>query len=149
MSFAYPSRPTAPVLKTFTLHMPAGQLTALVGPTGCGKSTLLRILARLYDPTGGRVCVDGMDVRSLSLRWYRTQVRPSCTLACAVLVGTRHRICAFLWCLLVVHTNEIEVMLTDIFSPAMPIQLCMHRYDQTPVSGQLFECGDISLYMQP
>lgn len=76
VSFAYPtSRHGATVLNAFTLHVPAAQVTALVGTTGCGKSTLLQLLARLYEPTGGRVCVDGMDIRSLSLRWYRTQAR--------------------------------------------------------------------------
>lgn len=75
VSFAYPTRHGATVLNSFTLHVPAAQVTALVGTTGCGKSTLLQLLARLYEPTGGRVCVDGMDIRSLSLRWYRTQAR--------------------------------------------------------------------------
>lgn len=78
VTFAFPSRPASPVLRAFTLHMAAGHVTALVGPTGCGKSTLLQLLSRLYEPTGGRICVDGMDVRSLSLRWYRTQVRATC-----------------------------------------------------------------------
>eukprot|EP00892_Ulva_mutabilis_P010383 jgi/Ulvmu1/7717/UM039_0023.1 len=74
VSFAFPSRPASPVLQSFTLHLPASQMTALVGTTNCGKTTLLALLQRLYDPTGGRICVDGMDVRSLSLRWFRTQV---------------------------------------------------------------------------
>lgn len=76
VSFAFPSRPTSQVLSSFTLHVPACQVTALVGTTNCGKSTLLQLLQRLYDPTSGRICVDGMDVRSLSLKWYRTQARP-------------------------------------------------------------------------
>ncbi|MFE9441085.1 ABC transporter ATP-binding protein [Streptomyces sp. NPDC006602] len=53
------------------LRIPAGQTVAFVGETGAGKSTLVKLVARFYDPTGGRVTVDGMDLRTLDLTSYR------------------------------------------------------------------------------
>ncbi|MDQ0684003.1 ABC-type multidrug transport system fused ATPase/permease subunit [Streptomyces achromogenes] len=53
------------------LRIPAGQTVAFVGETGAGKSTLVKLVARFYDPTGGRVTVDGRDLRSLDLTSYR------------------------------------------------------------------------------
>lgn len=49
--FKYPARPDIPILRGFTLSIPAGKTVALVGPSGCGKSTCLQLLQRLYDPT--------------------------------------------------------------------------------------------------
>lgn len=54
------------VLPRLDLAIPAGQTLALVGATGAGKSTIARLLARFYDPTGGQVTLDGVDLRSLS-----------------------------------------------------------------------------------
>ncbi|MFD0315160.1 ABC transporter ATP-binding protein [Streptomyces flavalbus] len=53
------------------LRVPAGQTVAFVGETGAGKSTLVKLVARFYDPTGGRVTVDGTDLRDLDLTAYR------------------------------------------------------------------------------
>ncbi|EPJ35036.1 putative ABC transporter B family member 9 [Streptomyces afghaniensis 772] len=53
------------------LRIPAGQTVAFVGETGAGKSTLVKLVARFYDPTGGRVTVDGTDLRTLDLTSYR------------------------------------------------------------------------------
>ncbi|MGY4927048.1 ABC transporter ATP-binding protein [Streptomyces sp. 900105755] len=53
------------------LTIPAGQTVAFVGETGAGKSTLVKLVARFYDPTGGRVTVDGTDLRDLDLTSYR------------------------------------------------------------------------------
>ncbi|MGZ3115601.1 ABC transporter ATP-binding protein [Streptomyces sp. H62] len=53
------------------LRVPAGQTVAFVGETGAGKSTLVKLVARFYDPTGGRVTVDGRDLRDLDLTAYR------------------------------------------------------------------------------
>lgn len=61
-----PDRPTRPVLPEFTLDIPAGQVIALVGATGAGKSTLAKLLTRFYDPSGGVVTLDGIDLRELS-----------------------------------------------------------------------------------
>ncbi|MGW4768700.1 ABC transporter transmembrane domain-containing protein [Nocardia sp. NPDC004278] len=55
-----------PVLPEFTLDIPAGQVIALVGATGAGKSTLAKLLTRFYDPSGGTVSLDGIDLRQLS-----------------------------------------------------------------------------------
>jgi ATP-binding cassette subfamily B protein len=63
--FAY--RTGGEVLPRFDLRLPAGQTVAVVGATGAGKSTLAKLLARFYDPTGGRVLLDGVDLRELSL----------------------------------------------------------------------------------
>jgi ATP-binding cassette, subfamily B, bacterial len=64
VSFAY--RTGAEVLPRFDLRLPAGQTVAVVGETGAGKSTLAKLLARFYDPTGGRVLLDGVDLRELA-----------------------------------------------------------------------------------
>jgi ATP-binding cassette subfamily B protein len=63
--FAYPGRPQ--VLVGVDIEVPAGHTVAVVGPTGAGKSTLVRLLLRLYDPTVGRVTLDGRDLRELRL----------------------------------------------------------------------------------
>ena len=57
--------PVADLLHEVSLHAPAGRTVALVGPTGAGKSTLAAVVARLLDPTGGRVLLDGADARDL------------------------------------------------------------------------------------
>ncbi|MFF8730371.1 ABC transporter ATP-binding protein [Streptomyces sp. NPDC015171] len=58
-------------LSGIDLRIPAGQTVAFVGETGAGKSTLVKMVARFYDPTGGRVTVDGADLRGLDLTSYR------------------------------------------------------------------------------
>jgi ATP-binding cassette subfamily B protein len=63
VTFAYPGRPDLPALKGFSLHVRPGERVALVGPSGAGKSTVLRLLLRFYDPQGGRVLLDGVDLR--------------------------------------------------------------------------------------
>ncbi|MEU1894332.1 ABC transporter ATP-binding protein [Streptomyces pristinaespiralis] len=69
VSFAYGDDEEA--LTGVDLRIPAGQTVAFVGETGAGKSTLVKLVARFYDPTGGRVTVDGKDVRELDLTAYR------------------------------------------------------------------------------
>ncbi|NEQ27148.1 MAG: ABC transporter ATP-binding protein [Microcoleus sp. SIO2G3] len=56
------------IIQNLSLAIPAGKITALVGPNGCGKSTLLRGLARLLKPKHGQVCLDGADIFKLSTR---------------------------------------------------------------------------------
>ncbi len=63
VSFAYPSRPDLPALAGFSLALRPGETVALVGPSGAGKSTVLRLLLRFYDPTAGRILLDGVDLR--------------------------------------------------------------------------------------
>ncbi|SFC97067.1 ABC transporter ATP-binding protein [Streptomyces aidingensis] len=64
VSFSY--RTGGEVLPRFSLTLRAGETTAVVGATGAGKSTLAKLLARFYDPTGGRVLMDGTDLRELT-----------------------------------------------------------------------------------
>ncbi len=65
VSFAY--EPHQPVLHEIDLEVAPGQCVAVLGPTGAGKSALMSLVPRFYDPTGGRVLVDGCDVRDLEL----------------------------------------------------------------------------------
>ncbi|MXM63424.1 ATP-binding cassette domain-containing protein [Streptomyces sp. HUCO-GS316] len=67
--FAYGAEEEA--LSGIELRIPAGQTVAFVGETGAGKSTLVKLVARFYDPTAGRVAVDGTDLRSLDITAYR------------------------------------------------------------------------------
>ncbi|MEU3935476.1 ABC transporter ATP-binding protein [Streptomyces sp. NPDC029044] len=62
------------VLPAFDLTVPAGQTVAVVGSTGAGKSTLAKLLARFYDPSGGRVLLDGVDLRDLAVPELRRGV---------------------------------------------------------------------------
>lgn len=64
VSFTYPGEERA-ALTDLDLELPAGKLTAVVGVNGAGKSTLVKLAARLYDPTGGTITVDGVDLRAL------------------------------------------------------------------------------------
>ena len=60
--FAYPSAPDRPVLGDFDLDIAPGETVAVVGPSGAGKSTLFNLLLRFYDPVGGRITLDGVDI---------------------------------------------------------------------------------------
>ena len=75
LSFAYPSRPTAQVLHSLNLSIPAGKRTALVGASGCGKSTLVGLLERWYQPDSGEILLDGMDVAEYNTGWLRSNIR--------------------------------------------------------------------------
>ncbi|MFJ8626664.1 ABC transporter ATP-binding protein [Kitasatospora sp. NPDC093550] len=70
--FAY--RTGKEVLPPFDLSIPAGQTVAVVGATGAGKSTVAKLLARFYDPTGGRIRLDGVDLRELATTELRRGV---------------------------------------------------------------------------
>jgi len=76
--FAYPgsdaSLPPPDVLRQVDLEIRPGETVALVGETGAGKSTVMKLLARFYDSTGGRVLVDGQNVRNLDLHAYRSHL---------------------------------------------------------------------------
>jgi ATP-binding cassette subfamily B protein len=62
VSFRYPSRPDARALDRFDLAVRAGETVAFVGPSGAGKSTTFQLLLRFYDPSEGRIVIDGVDV---------------------------------------------------------------------------------------
>jgi ATP-binding cassette subfamily B protein len=72
VSFGYSRGGT--VLQDFDLDVAAGQRIALIGSSGAGKSTIGALVARFYDPTQGRVLLDGRDMRECSLEWLRDQV---------------------------------------------------------------------------
>ncbi|MGW1751837.1 ABC transporter ATP-binding protein [Streptomyces sp. NPDC002092] len=72
VSFGY--RTGGEVLPVFDLTIPAGQTVAVVGSTGAGKSTLAKLLARFYDPSAGRVLLDGVDLRDLAVPELRRGV---------------------------------------------------------------------------
>jgi ATP-binding cassette subfamily B protein len=65
--FAYSSRPEVPVLSGIDLTVRAGETVAVVGRTGSGKTSLVNLVPRIYDPTSGRVLLDGVDLRELPL----------------------------------------------------------------------------------
>jgi ABC-type multidrug transport system fused ATPase/permease subunit len=70
--FEYDS--SRPVLNRLNLHVHPGQVIAIVGRTGAGKTTIASLLLRFYDPNGGAVYLDGVDLRDLKLEWLRRQV---------------------------------------------------------------------------
>ncbi|GBG24499.1 ABC transporter B family member 3 [Hondaea fermentalgiana] len=72
--FHYPSRPDVKVFRGINLKFAPGTTTALVGGSGCGKSTVTQLLMRFYDPTQGRVTLDGADIRDLNLAWLRNTI---------------------------------------------------------------------------
>jgi ATP-binding cassette subfamily B protein/subfamily B ATP-binding cassette protein MsbA len=71
VSFTYPGTDT-PALREITLSVAAGQTVALVGPSGAGKTTLSNLVARFYDPTSGRVTLDGRDLRDYDVESFRS-----------------------------------------------------------------------------
>ncbi len=72
VSFAY--NPGEPVLEDFHLELKRGRTVALVGPTGGGKSTIVNLLCRFYEPTAGRILIDGVDYRERSLAWFQSRM---------------------------------------------------------------------------
>lgn len=74
VDFSYPSRPDVPILRGFSLSVPAGKTIALVGSSGSGKSTVVSLIERFYDPSAGQILLDGHDLRTLDLRWLRQQM---------------------------------------------------------------------------
>ena len=73
VSFHYSDDET-PVLSHVSFEIPAGKSIALVGPSGSGKTTICSLLPRFYDVTGGRITIDGKDVRTLGLKSLRNQI---------------------------------------------------------------------------
>ncbi len=72
--FSYPSRLEVEVFQGLSLKVPAGKTVALVGASGGGKSTTVHLLERFYDVKSGSITVDGVDIRSLNLKWLREQI---------------------------------------------------------------------------
>jgi ATP-binding cassette, subfamily B, bacterial len=70
--FAY--KEGVPVLRDFNLRMKSGESVALVGETGSGKSTIVKVLCRFYEPTQGRILIDGVDYRNIRLHWLQSNL---------------------------------------------------------------------------
>lgn len=73
VSFRYPDGKEY-VLEHFNLHIPAGMNVAIVGETGAGKSTLVNLVGRFFEPTKGRILIDGVDYRERSQLWLHRQI---------------------------------------------------------------------------
>ncbi|GAC1377417.1 MAG: ABC transporter ATP-binding protein [Acidimicrobiales bacterium] len=74
VSFAYPGINQPLVLEHVDLRLPAGSVVAVVGENGAGKSTLVKLLAKLYEPTGGRILVDGIDLATIAAPLWRERM---------------------------------------------------------------------------
>lgn len=74
VTFHYPSRPLLAALSNFSMSVAPGETVAIVGPSGAGKSTVFQLLLRFYDPTSGRIELDGVATAELSLEDLRQRV---------------------------------------------------------------------------
>ncbi|PIA30333.1 hypothetical protein AQUCO_05600042v1, partial [Aquilegia coerulea] len=74
VNFAYPSRPGSKVLENFNLRISPGQTVGLVGGSGSGKSTVISLIERFYDPQGGKIILDAINITKLQLKWFRSQI---------------------------------------------------------------------------
>ncbi|XP_030947941.1 ABC transporter B family member 11-like [Quercus lobata] len=72
--FSYPTRPDEPILRGFSLYIPSGTTTALVGQSGSGKSTVISLIERFYDPHAGEVLIDGINLKDFQLKWIREKI---------------------------------------------------------------------------
>ncbi|KAK1984249.1 ABC transporter [Colletotrichum cereale] len=75
ITFEYPTRPGVMVLNNYSLHVPAGKVTALVGSSGSGKSTIIGLIERWYNPKAGTIKLDGVPIEKLNLNWLRKNIR--------------------------------------------------------------------------
>ncbi len=74
VTFAYSDAPGVNVLQNVSFHIHPGETIALVGPTGAGKTTIVNLISRFYNASGGRVLIDGQDVRKVTLESLRSQM---------------------------------------------------------------------------
>ncbi|XP_077128891.1 bile salt export pump-like [Ranitomeya variabilis] len=74
VNFHYPSRPDVKILSDLNFSVKPGETTAFVGPSGAGKSTAVQLIQRFYDPTNGKVTLDGHDIRTLNIPWLRSMI---------------------------------------------------------------------------
>ncbi len=73
--FAYPTRPDDDALTNLSLRIEPGETVAIVGPSGAGKSTLFQLLQRFYDPCGGRILLDGVDIKKADPAELRKRIK--------------------------------------------------------------------------
>ncbi|MBV48392.1 ABC transporter transmembrane domain-containing protein [Sulfitobacter sp.] len=74
VQFAYPARPAAPALNGINLVINPGETIAFVGPSGAGKTTIIQLILRFYDPSSGRITLDGVDLREVARDVFRRSV---------------------------------------------------------------------------
>ena len=74
VSFNYPARPDIPALDDLSLSINPGETVAFVGPSGAGKSTVIQMILRFYDPTSGRITLDGQDLQDMARDAFRGQI---------------------------------------------------------------------------
>ncbi len=74
VSFNYPARPDIPALDGLSLSINPGETVAFVGPSGAGKSTVIQMILRFYDPTSGRITLDGQDLQNMARDAFRGQI---------------------------------------------------------------------------
>ncbi|XP_050921239.1 ABC transporter B family member 4 isoform X2 [Lathyrus oleraceus] len=72
--FSYPTRPNEMILNAFSISISSGTTAALVGQSGSGKSTVISLIERFYDPQGGEILIDGIDLREFQLKWIRQKI---------------------------------------------------------------------------
>jgi ATP-binding cassette subfamily B protein len=75
VSFSYPSRPQESAIHALNFKVARGETVAIVGPSGAGKTTLFQLLLRFYDPTAGRILVDGIDIKTVDPKELRSHIR--------------------------------------------------------------------------
>lgn len=74
VEFQYPTRKDVPILRKLNLTIKRGQTVALVGPSGCGKSTCIQLIQRFYDPDGGNVYFNDVDLKDINVNWLRARI---------------------------------------------------------------------------
>ncbi|KAG5584275.1 hypothetical protein H5410_044709 [Solanum commersonii] len=74
VDFSYPTRPDVSIFRDLNLRARAGKTLALVGPSGCGKSSVISLIERFYEPSSGRVIIDGKDIRKYNLKSLRRHI---------------------------------------------------------------------------
>lgn len=74
VQFSYPSRPDVVIFKNFSIDIAASKTVAIVGGSGSGKSTVVSLIERFYDPSRGEILLDGVNIKSLNLKWLRDQI---------------------------------------------------------------------------
>jgi ATP-binding cassette subfamily B protein len=75
VNFAYPTRPSDDALRDLSLKIAPGETIAIVGPSGAGKTTMFQLLQRFYDPTSGRILLDGVDIKTADPAELRRRIK--------------------------------------------------------------------------
>ncbi|KAL0856001.1 hypothetical protein Bca101_061154 [Brassica carinata] len=74
VTFSYPSRPDVIIFRNFSIFFPSGKTVAVVGGSGSGKSTVVSLIERFYDPNNGKILLDGVEIKTLQLKFLREQI---------------------------------------------------------------------------